>query len=111
MSEIGDGVAYCGDVKRVKPLGAFAILDEGDTDWKVVAIDVNDPLASKLSDIQDVEAALPGYLDSLKTWYRVYKVPDGKLENDIALGGEVEDRRYIIYFLPQLLFCLCLTRG
>ncbi|GLA56043.1 inorganic pyrophosphatase [Aspergillus niger] len=85
VCEIGDGVAYCEEVKRVKPLGAFAVLDEGETDWKVVAIDVNDP---------DVEASLPGYLDSLKTWYRVYEVPDGKLENDIALEGKVEDKRF-----------------
>ncbi|KAB8221895.1 inorganic pyrophosphatase [Aspergillus novoparasiticus] len=94
VCEIGDGVAYCGEVKRVKPLGAFAVLDEGETDWKVLVIDVKDPLASKISDIQDVEASLPGYLDSLKTWYRVYKVSDGKLENDIALEGKVEDKRF-----------------
>ncbi|OJI96434.1 hypothetical protein ASPVEDRAFT_145936 [Aspergillus versicolor CBS 583.65] len=94
VCEIGDRESYCGEVKRVKPLGAFAVLDEGETDWKVVAIDVNDPLASRLSDANDVEASFPGYLDSLKTWYRVYKVPDGKPENDIALGGEVEDRKF-----------------
>lgn len=27
----------------------MALLDEGETDWKVLAIDVNDPLASKLN--------------------------------------------------------------
>lgn len=100
VCEIGDRESYCGEVKRVKPLGAFAVLDEGETDWKVVAIDVNDPLASRLSDVNDVEASFPGYLDSLKTWYRVYKVPDGKPENDIALGGKVEDRKYAIFLFP-----------
>ncbi|KAL4807479.1 inorganic pyrophosphatase [Aspergillus unguis] len=99
--EIGDGAASCGQVKQVKPLGAFAVLDEGETDWKVVAIDVNDPLASKMSDIQDVEASLPGYLDALKTWYRVYKVPDGKPENDIALDGKVEDKRFTLDLIKR----------
>lgn len=107
VCEIGDGVAYCGEVKRVKPLGAFAVLDEGETDWKIVAIDVNDPLASKLSDIHDVKTSFPGFLDSLKTWYRVYKVPDGKPENVIALEGKVEDTRLVFLFPSQAPFSIC----
>lgn len=27
----------------------MAMLDEGETDWKVLAIDVNDPMASKVN--------------------------------------------------------------
>ena len=27
----------------------MALIDEGETDWKVIAIDVNDPLAEKLN--------------------------------------------------------------
>jgi inorganic pyrophosphatase len=27
----------------------MALLDEGETDWKVIVIDINDPLASKLN--------------------------------------------------------------
>jgi inorganic pyrophosphatase len=32
----------------------------GETDWKVIAIDANDPLSKKLSDISDVEHHMPG---------------------------------------------------
>ena len=86
-------VGYCGQVKKVKLLGAFVILDEGQTDWKVVAVDINDPLANKLSDIGDVERHLPGFLDSLKGWYCQYKVPEGKCENKVALDGKLMDRQ------------------
>ena len=103
VCEIGETESYCGEVKQVKLLGAFALLDEGETDWKIIAIDVNDPLASKISDIKDVEASFPGYLDSLKRWYCVYKVPDGKPENHIALGGKIEGRKYVSFFLSSLL--------
>ena len=34
----------------------------GETDWKVMAIDVNDPLAENLNDIQDVDKIMPGFL-------------------------------------------------
>jgi inorganic pyrophosphatase len=50
--EIGERVAKCGEVKQVKVLGIMALLDEGETDWKVVVIDINDPLAPKLNDIE-----------------------------------------------------------
>ena len=57
------------------------MIDEGETDWKVnlqmyisvyinlntntikvMAIDVNDPLAENLNDIQDVDKIMPGFL-------------------------------------------------
>ena len=34
---------------QVKVLGILAMIDEGETDWKVIAIDVNDPLAKELN--------------------------------------------------------------
>lgn len=60
VCEIGEQVGYVGQVKQVKVLGIMALLDEGETDWKVIVVDVNDPLASKLNDIEDVEQHLPG---------------------------------------------------
>jgi inorganic pyrophosphatase len=47
--EIGEQVATVGQIKQVKILGIMALLDEGETDWKVITIDVNDPLAPKLN--------------------------------------------------------------
>ena len=53
---------FRGTVLKVKVLGVFAMIDEGETDWKVMAIDVNDPLAENLNDIQDVDKIMPGFL-------------------------------------------------
>lgn len=36
-----------GEVIRVKILGVLALIDQGETDWKLIAISVNDPEASK----------------------------------------------------------------
>jgi inorganic pyrophosphatase len=47
---------------QVKILGTLALIDEGETDWKLIAIDINDPLAAHLNDISDVEARMPGLL-------------------------------------------------
>ena len=36
---------------QVKVLGVLAMIDEGETDWKVIVIDVNDPMASELNGV------------------------------------------------------------
>ena len=45
---------------QVKVLGTLALIDDGETDWKVLCIDVTDPLAKSLNDITDVEKLMPG---------------------------------------------------
>ena len=94
VCEIGELVGYTGQVKQVKVLGVMALLDEGETDWKIIVIDVNDPLAPKLNDIEDVERHLPGLLRATNEWFRIYKIPDGKPENQFAFSGECKNRKY-----------------
>lgn len=55
--EIGEQVASIGQVKQVKVLGVMALLDEGETDWKVIVIDVQDALASKLNGLSSLESS------------------------------------------------------
>lgn len=94
--EIGETIGYTGQVKQVKVLGVMALLDEGETDWKIIAIDINDPLAAKLNDIEDVEKHLPGLLRATNEWFRIYKIPDGKPENQFAFSGEAKNKKYAL---------------
>merc|ERR1712137_1387877 len=70
--EIGTAVGVRGEVKQVKPLGVMALIDEGETDWKVIVIDVNDPRADEFNDITDVQRLLPGFTMATYEWYRAY---------------------------------------
>ena len=72
----------------------MALLDEEETDWKVIVVDVNDPLAPKLNDVEDVERHLPGLLRATNEWFRIYKIPDGKPENQFAFSGECKNKKY-----------------
>ncbi|CUS22648.1 LAQU0S06e02784g1_1 [Lachancea quebecensis] len=94
--EIGETIGYTGQVKQVKVLGVMALLDEGETDWKVIVIDINDPLAPKLNDIEDVEKYFPGLLRATNEWFRIYKIPDGKPENQFAFSGEAKNKKYAL---------------
>ena len=63
-------VAKRGDVLEVKVLGLLAMIDDGETDWKVMVIDVNDPQAADLNNLEDVERLMPGFLAATRDWFR-----------------------------------------
>lgn len=87
VCEIGSQVIPTGLVVRVKILGLLALIDDGELDWKVIAINTADPLAAKLNDIDDVRAQCPGLLEQTRQWFRDYKLADGKPENAFAFNG------------------------
>merc|ERR1719198_2210782 len=84
--EIGSRPHEQGEVVKVKPLGALAMIDDGELDWKVIAISADDPAASELQTIADVEAKMPGVVSGIREWFRWYKTPEGKPLN--AFGFE-----------------------
>lgn len=69
--EIGSRVATRGEVVQVKVLGVLALIDEGETDWKVLTIDVTDPVADQLNDVNDIEKVFPGLLKATLEWFKV----------------------------------------
>lgn len=94
VCEIGSETAFVGQVKEVKVLGVLALIDEGETDWKVITIDVNDPLAAQLDDISQVEQLLPGFTMATYEWFRTYKIPAGSPPNTFAFNGEAKDAAF-----------------
>uniref|UniRef100_A0A5S6R4Y4 inorganic diphosphatase n=1 Tax=Trichuris muris TaxID=70415 RepID=A0A5S6R4Y4_TRIMR len=94
VCELGQRVAKRGEILQVKLLGVIALIDEGETDWKLLAIDVNDPMAKKLNDIEDVERVFRGYLAATQEWLRVYKIPAGKPANVFGFGGKFQNREF-----------------
>ncbi|EDO34593.1 predicted protein [Nematostella vectensis] len=92
--EIGTMVSTRGEVKQVKVLGILAMIDEGETDWKVICIDVNDPVANNLNDIDDVEKHMPGLIKATVDWFRIYKIPAGKPENKFAFNAEAKNKEF-----------------
>ncbi|EPY50947.1 inorganic diphosphatase [Schizosaccharomyces cryophilus OY26] len=88
VCEIGGSIGYIGQIKQVKVLGALALLDQNETDWKILTIDINDPMANSLNDIDDVKKIMPRLLTCTRDWFAVYKIPDGKSKNTFGLSGE-----------------------
>lgn len=100
--DIGYKVAYRGEVKQVKVLGIMAMIDEGETDWKVIAIDVQDPLAEKLHDIDDVRTHMPGLIEATREWFRTYKMPASDAPaNEFAFNGKAKNKEFAIGIINQ----------
>ena len=65
-----------------------------------MCIDAEDPWADEVNDIDDVDRVFPGMLYTIREWFRLYKVPDGKPENKFALDERFMNAAYamdIIY--------------
>uniref|UniRef100_A0A673TJM2 inorganic diphosphatase n=1 Tax=Suricata suricatta TaxID=37032 RepID=A0A673TJM2_SURSU len=105
VCEIGSKVLSRGEVIRVKILGILALIDQGETDWKIIAINVNDPEAAKFHDIDDVKKYKPGYLEATLNWLRFYKVPEGKPENQFAFNGEFKNKAFALEVIKSTHEC------
>lgn len=101
IMEIGSRIARRGEVLQVKPVGCVALIDEGETDWKIISINKNDPLFDSVNDITDVEKHFPGLLKATLEWLRIYKVPDGKPENQFAFNGEFKDKTFALKIIRE----------
>lgn len=90
-----------GDVIQVKVLGVMAMIDEGETDWKLIAINVNDPLADQLNDVDDIDKVMPGLISATHEWFRIYKIPAGKPENTFAFDGACKNKEFALAIIAE----------
>jgi len=101
VCEIGSATAKSGEVKHVKVLGTIALIDEGETDWKIIAIDVNDPKAAKWNDLADLEKDDPQLLEHTREWFRDYKTIVGKPQNKFAYEGQYKNKDFALHVIKE----------
>jgi len=91
--EIGSKALTTGSVTTVKILGVLAMIDDGELDWKMIAINSEDPLFAQLNDIEDVETKCPGTVSGIREWFRWYKTPDDKPLNAFGFDEKCLNRK------------------
>lgn len=82
--DIGHASLKIGQVVPVKILGAFTLIDQGEMDWKIVAINKEDKHFDQINCVEDIEKFYPSTINMLLEWFRYYKMPDTKKLNIIA---------------------------
>jgi len=99
--EIGMRMFATGEVRQTKVLGVICMIDEDETDWKLIVIDAEDRWAPELNDVADVERLVPGALDQIREWWRTYKVTDGKPLNKFGLDEKFMPREYAMEVIVE----------
>ena len=99
--EIGSVTAERGAIRQVKVLGTWAMIDDGETDWKILVIDVNDPKAKDVDSIEDVEKHFPGVIQETFVFLRDYKIPSGSPPNKFAFDGQLKDKAFAIKVVEE----------
>jgi inorganic pyrophosphatase len=97
--EIGGVPLEMGRVYRVKVLGVYAMIDEGELDWKVVAITECSPRFKEINDIGDMDGA---ELIRIRDWFRDYKIPAGKPPNRFAFEGLPRNKDFAIDVIAKM---------
>lgn len=99
--EIGPEALPTGSVSAVKVIGCLALIDEEETDWKVIALRKSHPLFDQINDISDLDQKLPTCIDAIRTWFRMYKTADGKPENSFAFDGKAMGRDFALKIIHE----------
>ncbi|KEG09290.1 acidocalcisomal pyrophosphatase [Trypanosoma grayi] len=99
--EIGMTQFRVGQVGAVRVLGVLGMIDDGQMDWKVICISRNDPICRFVKNIHDVPKFLPGCLDAIREWFRVYKICQGGVENKFVFDGEFKDNAFAMKVIDE----------
>ena len=70
------------------------MIDDGETDWKLITLAADDDKFSAIHTLDDLEAWMPNAISCFREWLRVYKVCTGKPANTFGFDGECKDAEY-----------------
>ena len=70
-------------------LGVVGLIDQGELDCKVLAIEVNEAKERKIRNIEDYNRTNPGAVKEIIEWFRMYKTWEGKKVNKFCWNGEI----------------------
>lgn len=59
-------------------------------------------LINKIADISDLEKHCPGLLKATIEWFKIYKIPDGKPENQFAFNSEAKPREFALHIIEEV---------
>jgi len=74
--EIGSKIPEMGSVIQVKVITCLPMIDEGELDFKIIAINTEDPKVDSINSIEDIRTHFPGVLENVHYYFKYYKSPD-----------------------------------
>jgi inorganic pyrophosphatase len=81
---MGGDPLFCGCLTEVRPIGLLNMIDSGEPDAKVLAVQKNDPRFDTIKDIKDVEVSNPHLLKEIINFFETYKILQKK---EVKISG------------------------
>jgi inorganic pyrophosphatase len=75
---IGSDPVFPGCLVEARPIGMLHMIDSGEPDAKILAVQVKNPRFEKIKDIADIEASNPHLLKEVAHFFKTYKDLQGK---------------------------------
>lgn len=63
-------------------------------------------MADQINDVSDIEKHFPGLLKASVEWFKIYKIPDGKPENQFAFNGEAKPASFALKIIDEVCFLI-----
>merc|ERR1712098_151217 len=101
--EIGSKPMKTGEIRPVKVLGVLAMIDDGETDWKLIVARVDDPDFKDINTLKQLQDSVKyGHvIGEIRLWLTMYKTPAGKPENVFGFGGKPRDEKYALKIVKE----------
>ena len=77
------------------------MIDEGETDWKMLALSIDDPLSKKINNLHDLKINIKGLLPAIFEWFKKYKLPTKNKLNEFAFGEKAGDEKMAKKLIEQ----------
>eukprot|EP00298_Acanthocystis_sp_HF-20_P029199 c8083_g1_i1.p1 GENE.c8083_g1_i1~~c8083_g1_i1.p1 ORF type:complete len:278 (-),score=90.96 c8083_g1_i1:120-953(-) len=94
--EISGEILQSGTITKVRPLGAFCLIDQGEIDWKIIAVQENHPLFDSIKDADGLMRNHPNIIREIREWLRSYKIPEGKGVNSFGFDEMFLPKNFVI---------------
>ena len=99
--DIGFKQRKIGEIIPVKILGVIPMIDSGETDWKIISISIDDPMADKLNKLQDIYTYMPGTIEAMFEWFEKYKLPTKNIKNKFAFNKKPGNHKTAIKIIEE----------
>jgi inorganic pyrophosphatase len=92
---IGSDPAITGTVEEVRPIGVLRMIDSGESDFKIIAVQKVNPRFDTIKDIKDIETWQPHLLKEVVHFMEHYKDLQGKKVETKGWGDAAEAKAEI----------------
>ncbi len=75
---LGSDPLFPGCVVEIRPIGLFKMIDSGENDYKVLAVQKDNPRFNDINDISDIERSNAHLLKEISHFFQTYKELQGK---------------------------------